>query len=395
MKQMWLKKKADKAVRRFHPWVFSGAVDRLEGGPGTGDLLRVLDAEGSFLAWGHYNPNSRIRVRLLDWREDAEVDGTWLRERLAAALELRRSMGLFKPGGACRLVFSEADYLPGLVADWFAGWVVLQAMTSGAEIWKAEAASILMELTGARGVYERSDAESRRLEGLESATGTLAGETPPAAVEFTEGGYRFLADLAGGQKTGFFLDQRVNRARVASYAAGRDVLDCFCYTGGFSVYAAGAGASSVTRIDSSAAAVEIAARNLELNGLGGIPGEAIQGDVFHVLRDMRNRGASFDLIVLDPPKFAPTRAQVSAASRAYKDINLLAMKLLRPGGVLATFSCSQGVEADLFQKIVFGATLDSGREVQILEHLSQGQDHPVRMSFPESSYLKGLIGWVL
>lgn len=390
MAQVRLKPKLDRAARRFHPWIFSGAVARVDGSPQPGDVVRVVDADGQFLAWGHFSPASQIRVRLLDWNEEATVDDGWWRARIRRAAERRGRTGAPEPT-ARRLIFSESDFIPGLIVDDYAGFSVLQALTAGVDRQKRLIADVLSEREGSRGVYERSDAEVRGLEGLDPAVGLLWGEAPSGPVEFMESGLRFLADIAGGQKTGFFLDQRDNRRIVAQYATGREVLDCFSYTGGFAVFAASAGASSITRLDSSAPALDLGGRNLAVNGLSGVKDEAVVGDVFKVLRQFRDRGRSFDLIVLDPPKFAPTKAHVPAASRAYKDINLLALKLLRPGGILATFSCSQGIDTDLFQKIVFGASLDAGREVQILRRLHQADDHPVRLSFPESDYLKGLL----
>jgi len=395
MFQIRLKRKAEKSIRRFHPWVFSGAVDRVEGEPEPGDVVRVADSDGRFLAWGHYHPRSGIRIRLLDWREEAVIDEGWWRRRLRESIDRRRDLFRRDDPDAFRLVFGESDLLPGLVIDRYAGFVVLQALTAGVERVKPLLAAALGELAWVRGVFERSDADSRRLEGLEPTVGPLWGEFPPERIEIREPGFRFWVDVVHGQKTGFFLDQRANRRIAAEYAAGREILDCFSYTGGFSIYAAGSGAGSVTMIESSAPAVDLALENFKLNNLSGRPVQTVVGDVFQVLREYRDQGRTFDLIVLDPPKFAPTRAQAAKAARAYKDINLLALKLLRPEGVLVTFSCSGGVEADLFQKIVFGAGLDAGREVQILERLTQGADHPVRLSFPESFYLKGLICRVL
>jgi len=395
MSQIRLKRSAEKSARRFHPWVFSGAVGRIEGAPGPGDTVRVVDSTGEFLAWGHYSPRSRIRVRLLDWREEAVIDEGWWRRRLRESIDRRRDLFKLDNLNAFRLVFGESDLLPGLIIDRYAGFAVLQALTAGVERVKYLLAETLGEFEWIRGVFERSDADSRRLEGLEPAAGPLWGDHPPERIEIREQGFRFLVDVVRGQKTGFFLDQRANRRIVAQYAAGREVLDCFSYTGGFSVYAVGAGAGSVTLVESSAPAVDLALANFSLNNVSGLPVQTVVGDVFRVLRECRDQGRAFDLIILDPPKFAPTRTQAAKAARAYKDINLLALKLLRPNGVLATFSCSGGVEADLFQKIVFGASLDAGREVQILEQLSQGTDHPVRLSFPESFYLKGLVCRVL
>ena len=385
-----LKNKADRAVVRRHPWIFSGAVNRVEGNPGPGDVVRVVDGTGKFLAAGHYSPRSTIRVRLLEWSEDTAIDAGWWEKRLDEALERRRAFWAGSDVDAFRLVFSESDLLPGLIVDWYAGYAVMQCLTAGVDRIKHELADILLEKTGAKGVFERSDIDARAREGLENAAGPLAGQAPPETLEIKEGGFRFLVDVIHGQKTGFFLDQRFARQKVSQYGAGRDVLDCFAYTNGFAVNVAAAGAASVVRVESSEAAVKLGEANLELNHLN-TPGESIVGDAFQVLRRFRDQRRSFDLIILDPPKFAASKASVSRASRGYKDINLLALKLLRPGGMLATFSCSQGVDADLFQKIVFGASLDAGREAQIVDRFHQGPDHPVRLSFPESYYLKGLL----
>ncbi|MEW6264862.1 MAG: class I SAM-dependent rRNA methyltransferase [Thermodesulfobacteriota bacterium] len=392
--QVRLKAKAERAARRYHPWLYSGAVDRVEGKPRPGDLVAVTDAQGDFIAWGHYS-TSNIRVRLLDWNQEARIDETWWSNRLAEAVKRRAHLAR-RPGlNAYRVVFAESDGLPGLIADYYHGWIVLQALTPGVDRLKSFLAERLLTALPAEGVFERSDADSRGLEGLESKQGPLLGSTPPDLIEIEEHGFRFLVNPAQGQKTGFYLDQRPNRRLLLDLAADKDVLDCFSYTASFSVYAYAAGAKSVVRIESSADASELGRANLELNGYGRAPGQTLVADAFRVLREFRDRDRSFDLIVLDPPKLAPTRAQVSKAARAYKDINLLALKLLRPDGLLVTCSCSSGVDADLFQKIVFGASLDAGRRVRIIGRLSQGSDHPALLSFPEAAYLKGLIGRVV
>lgn len=391
---IWLKPQADRPARRRHPWIFSGAVAKTTDKPQPGDVVQILDHQDQFVAWGHYSA-SAIAVRLLDWQAQATVDRDWWTARLHAALD-RRGHLLSRPDlNACRLVHGEADLLPGLVVDWYNGWAVLQASTPGIDRVKGLITEILMSLLPARGIYERSDMDSRRLEGLKPSLGSLVGPAPPGPVTITENSFQFQVDLIGGQKTGFFLDQRDNRRKVAAWANGRDVLDCFAYTHGFSVYCLAAGAKSVVRVESSAEAVALGGINLEINGLADSPGQTIIGDVFKVLRQFRDQDRSFDLIIVDPPKLAPTRAQVSKASRAYKDVNLLALKLLRPGGILATFSCSGGVGQDLFQKILFGAAVDAGRQVQVVDRLGPGADHPVLLSFPESDYLKGLIAMVV
>ena len=391
MAEVRLKNKSDRAVRQKHPWVFSGAVDKVIGNPAPGEVVGVCDVSGRFLAWGHFHPKSQIRLRLLDWSSESVIDQDWWLERLTSAVARRQDLMERREVTAYRLVFSESDLLPGLIADWYDGFVVLQVLTPGLENQKQFLAEALLHLTKAQGVFERSDVEVRRMEGLSPAIGLLCGQAPPSLLEILENGYRYRVDLAGGQKTGFFLDQRDNRRLVAQYATNARVLDCFSHTNGFTINALNAGAVSAVRVESSPEAAALGETNLEINGLSAAEGETIIGDVFSLLRTFRDRRLDFDLIILDPPKFAPTRAHVNAASRAYKDINLLALKLLTPGGILATFSCSGGVDADLFQKIIFGAGLDAGRDVQVIQRLGQAADHPVLLSFPESAYLKGLV----
>jgi len=386
----------DKAVREGHPWVFSGAVGRVGGDPAPGDVVRVLDSRGEFVAWGHYSPASRIRVRLLDRREDAVVDEVWWTQRLAAAIGRRREQ-LTDPRGACRLVFSEADLLPGLVIDRYGDHCVLQVHTPGAERMRAATLAQLGALLSPAAVLDRSDAEQRRLEGLADgapATVAEAAERAPA-VRISDAGLTFDVSLGAGQKTGFYIDQRLNRAAVAPWAAGRRVLDAFCYTGAFSVHAARAGAAGITLLDSSRDALEAAVAHLALNGLASVPTEVRRGNAFAELRRLRDEGRSFDMVILDPPRLAPTRSQAPKAARAYKDANLFAMKLLAPEGILATFSCSGGIEPAFFQEIVRWAAKDAGREVQVVHKLGQPFDHPVRLDLPETEYLKGLICRVL
>ena len=386
----------DKTVREGHPWVFSGAVGTVSGDPTPGEVVRVLDARGGFIAWGHYSPGSRIRVRLLDRGEDSVVDEAWWADRLAAAIGRRREQ-LIDPQGACRLVFSEADLLPGLVIDRYGDHCVLQVHTPGAERMR----SITLERLGAllcpAAVLDRSDEEQRRLEGLPALVqpDDAAAAEPPPVVRINDAGLSFDVSLGAGQKTGFYIDQRLNRAAVAAWASGRRVLDAFCYTGAFSVHAARAGAAGITLLDSSRGALEAAAGHLELNGFASVPTEIRRGNAFADLRRLRDEGRSFDMVILDPPRLAPTRSQAPKAARAYKDANLFAMKLLSPEGILATFSCSGGIEPAFFQEIVRWAAKDAGREVQILQKLGQPFDHPVRLDLPETEYLKGLICRVL
>lgn len=390
-----LKPGREKPVLHRHPWVFSGAIARVEGHPGAGDSVVVADSEGQPLACGAYSGRSQIRVRIWTWNPDEAVGADFFRERVRRSCQRREELRAANHTTAYRIVNAESDLLPGLVADRYGGYMVVQFLTAGAERWRAEILEALVELERPDGVYERSDVDVRRKEGLRLAKGPLWGREPPDIVEILEHARRFLVDIKNGQKTGFYLDQRQNRRAVARYAADREILNCFCYTGGFSVYAGAAGALRIVNVDSSAEALALARRNMALNGLKIADDEYIEGNVFQVLRGYRDEGRTFDVVILDPPKFASSRAQVEAATRGYKDINLVAMQVLRPGGILVTFSCSGLVSPDLFQKVVFGASVDAGRDAQILERLSQASDHPVLLSFPESEYLKGLICRVL
>ena len=395
MEQVRLKKGRDKAARNRHPWIFSGAIEHTTGSPEDGDVVAVHDQRGRFVAYGTLNRQSQIAVRLVSWHEDETVDRAFWQRRIGEAIARRSALADDPNTTAYRLIHAESDLLPGLIVDRYGEWLVVQLLTLGVERQKAVIVDALREILAPRGIYERSDVEVRAQEGLAPTTGTLAGEPPPETLEVLEGGHRFLVDLAGGQKTGFYLDQRENRARVARLAQGQEMLNAFSYTGAFSVYAAAAGSGPITNLDASEDALALARRQMQLNDLER-PGDRYDlGDVFEVLRLYRDQGRSFDTIVLDPPKFAPTRRHVPRASRAYKDINLLALKLLRPGGTLVTFSCSGGIHAELFQKIVFGASVDARRDVQILASLTQGPDHPILLSFPESAYLKGLVCRVL
>lgn len=387
-----LKRNRAKPVLQRHPWIYSGAIDRVEGDPADGGIVDVRDAGNNWLARGYVNQQSQIVVRLLTWEQDEQVDVAFWRTRLERAVAARQALADDPAIDAYRLVHAESDYLPGLVVDRYGDWLVVQFLTLGMERWKDEiVGSLVGLLDGVRGVYERSDVDVREKEGLEQHVGLLWGEEPPEEIEIVENGRRFLVDVRQGHKTGFYLDQRENRARLPSFCAGAEVLDAFSYVGGFSVYATAGGAKAVTLVDGSAPALDLSRRNLALNGLESAAVEYVEGNVFSVLRGYRAQECRFDVIVLDPPKFAHSGREVERASRAYKDVNLLAFQLLRPGGVLFTFSCSGAVSADLFQKIVFGAALDAGRDAQIVGHLAQGADHPVALTFPEGAYLKGLI----
>lgn len=375
-----------KTISRRHPWVYSGAIRRFEGKPGAGDLVSLFSEDGVFLARGMWNPTSSIRLRVLTW-EDEPIDSPFWRRRLSQAIQRR---GKIPAKGARRLVHAENDYLPGLIVDQYAEWVVLQALTIGMDQRKAEIGAILAGLLKPRGVYERSDGDARHREGLPDVTGVLWGEEPPALVEIEEGDYRFLVDIRAGHKTGFYLDQRENRQLLSEIVEqGAQVLNAFSYTAGFSLNAYGAGADYVLSVDASESVIGLADENLKLNGFDDAP--LIAGDAFNILRELRDEGEEYDLIILDPPKFAKSNHQVDAALRGYKDINLLAMQMIREGGLLMTFSCSGAVSADLFRKVVFGALEDSGREAQVLRQLEAPPDHPVALTFPEGAYLKGLL----
>jgi 23S rRNA (cytosine1962-C5)-methyltransferase len=388
--KLWLKRGREKSLLRKHPWVFSGAIERVQGEPSAGDTVEVLDVSGAFLAYAAYSPASQIRARTWSFAAAEAIDATFLRRRLERAIESRRRLGLLGADAACRLVFAESDGLPGLIVDRYADFVVCQFLSAGAERWRAEIADALVDLCTPRGVYERSEASARRKEGLPSHRGVLRGESPPAEIEVRMGATHWLVDVANGQKTGAYLDQQRNRARIAELAAGADVLDAFAYTGGFAITALAAGALAATLVESSAEALHTAEREAAANGVAG-GCRFVVASVFEELRRQRDDGRRYDVVVLDPPKFVHSAEQVSAGSRGYKDVNMLGLQLVRPGGLLATFSCSGHVDAALFQKIVAGAALDAGRDAQILERLSQPADHPIAIEFPEAEYLKGLV----
>jgi 23S rRNA (cytosine1962-C5)-methyltransferase len=391
MQKIILKRDRERSLLRRHPWVFSGAIDKVQGAPQLGDSVSVYANDGRFLGHGAWNPVSNIRVRIWAWREDVVVDAAFFAARLAAAIAMRERLLPTAPDGGVRLVHGESDGLPGLVVDRFGEVLVMQATSAGARRWREVIADALMSLTGARALYERSDSDVLEVEGLDAASGLLRGTLADTRITCIENGLAVEVDLAHGHKTGHYLDQRENRALVGALAADAEVLDAFCYSGGFALQALKAGARHVTAIDSSAAALAQVQRHLALNALPAERCTLLEDDVFKQLRKLRDQNRHFDVIVLDPPKFAPTAATAERAARGYKDINLLALKLLRPGGVLATFSCSGGVSADLFRKIVAGAAQDAGVDAQLLRQLHATPDHPIALAFPEGEYLKGLL----
>ena len=390
MSAIILKPGREKSLLRRHPWIFSGAIQHVGDEPISGGTVDLLSSNQQFLAKASYSPNSQIRARVWTF-ENEQVDKEFFRKRICSAIEIRQKLNVESQSNAYRLIYAESDGIPGLIVDRYGEVLVLQSLTTGSEFWKETFADLLLEETGLSTIYERSDADVRELEGLESKVGLLRGKLSSFVFPITEHNLKFNVNLQSGHKTGFYLDQCENRLRVRELAKGKDVLDGFCYTGGFTVNVLAGGAKSVLSIDSSADALALAKQNVELNDLPIEKTNFLEGDVFQLLRKFRDENRSFDMIILDPPKFAPTAAQAEKAARGYKDINLLAFKLLQPGGILVTFSCSGGVDAALFQKIIAGAALDADIDAQIIEHLSQNADHPVSLHFPEGAYLKGLV----
>lgn len=421
MHTVTLKPSKDKSLLRRHPWVYANAIDRVDGKPAPGATVIVRAHDGRFLARAAYSPHSQIRLRVWSFDENEPIDHAFFKRRVQRALAHRRAM--ISGTDAVRLVFGEADGLPGLIVDYYVaargaahtgdaaaraaeggaaapvapgdgegrGQLVCQFMAAGVEHWKGAIVAALVAATGCPNVYERSDVSIREKEGLEQTTGVLAGDAPPDTLIANENGVLYHVDVRNGHKTGFYVDQRENRALVAQYAHDRDVLNCFCYTGGFSLAALKGGAKRVVSIDSSGDALALAQRNVAANGFDAARAQWLDADAFKTLRRLVDEGERFDLIVLDPPKFAPTRDSVDRAARAYKDINLSGLKLLRPGGLLFTYSCSGAIDMDLFQKIVGGAAADAKVDARILKRLGAGVDHPLLTAFPEGEYLKGLL----
>jgi 23S rRNA (cytosine1962-C5)-methyltransferase len=393
-----LKPGREKSLLRRHPWIFSGAIQHADENIASGSTVDLLASDGAFLARAAFSRHSQIRARVWTF-EDEAVDKDFFRRKIQSAIKSRDTRNLTRDTDSYRLIYAESDGIPGMIVDRYGDVLVLQSLTAGSEYWKETIADLLLEETGLSTIYERSDADVRELEGLKPRVGVLRSsilDTRSSNIELsniviTEHNLKFNVNLESGHKTGFYLDQRANRLRARELAKDKDVLDCFCYTGGFSVNALAGGAKSVLSVDSSADALNMCKENVALNNLPADRQSSLEGDVFQLLRKFRDKARSFDMIVLDPPKFAPTSAHAEKATRAYKDINLLAFKLLRPNGILMTFSCSGGVDAGLFQKIVAGAALDADVDAQIIEHLSQRDDHPIASHFPESAYLKGLV----
>jgi len=386
-----LKKGKEKAVLQRHPWVFSGAIERVKGIPENGDIVRLLNTKGEFMAYGFFNDRSRVALRLLEWDENVAVDDAWFREKVRTAVAGRNNLLADGSTNTCRLIFSESDYLPGLIVDKYDDHLAIQILTSGIEKVMPVIIDELQKLLKPESIFDKSDASSREHEGLQTNNTALTLNSPPENVEVKENGIIYNINIAEGQKSGFYCDQRDNRRILAHYTKGKKVLDCFSYTGGFTLNSLHNGAASVTSVDSSALAIETLKENITLNKLDAKKHIAIQSDVNKQLRVFKEQEEKFDIIVLDPPKYAPSRSALDRASRAYKDLNRLAMLLLNTGGLLATFSCSGAMDMETFKQVLAWAALDAGKQLQFIYQFCQPEDHPVRASFPEGEYLKGLL----
>ncbi|MEE1946561.1 class I SAM-dependent rRNA methyltransferase [Pedobacter sp. KR3-3] len=391
MVEIKLKKGKEKAVLQRHPWVFSGALEKVKGEPKNGDVVKVLSAHNEFLAYGYFNDQSRVAVRLIEWNEEQAINKAWYVQKINQAIQARAHLLQKQDTNAYRLIFSEADFLPGLIVDKYADFLSVQILSTGIEKAKDVIIEALCEALNPKGIFDRSDATARTHEGITAENGLLWGEAPATFIEVKENGITYHINIAEGQKSGFYCDQRDNRQLLASYAKGKTVLDCFSYSGGFSLNALLQGAAQVTSVDSSALAIETLKQNIELNQFDQQIQTAIQSDVNKQLRAFKDEGKKFDIVVLDPPKYAPSRSALDRAARAYKDLNRLGLLLLESGGLLATFSCSGAVDIETFKQIIAWAALDAGKEVQVIRQFSQPEDHPVRLSFPEGEYLKGLL----
>jgi 23S rRNA (cytosine1962-C5)-methyltransferase len=391
MQTVTLKPGRDKTARQRHPWIFSGALAKKPSKVDPGEIVRITSHKDEFIAYGYFNSRSQIAVRLLEWNENHPVDMDWWHSKIRESVQRRADLMTGGATDTCRLVFGEADFLPGLIVDKYAAFLVVQALTAGIERVKKDLLPVLIDLLHPDGIFERSDSETRALEGLDESGGVLAGVEPPELLTISENGLKFQANIKSGQKTAFYIDQRDNRKEASTLARGCHLLDCFSYSGAFSVYCLKGGAKSATLVDSSSHGLELARANLKANQLDTAAVDFVQEDVFEALRRYRREGRYFDMIILDPPKFAPTKSSLKKALSAYKDINLQAAHLLKPGGILMTFSCSGAVDLQTLQTVLFWASADSGRQIQILKTLSQGRDHPRLATFPESEYLKGFV----
>ncbi|UCQ12991.1 23S rRNA (cytosine(1962)-C(5))-methyltransferase RlmI [Edwardsiella tarda] len=384
-----LAKGREKSLLRRHPWVFSGAVARIEGNAASGETLDICDHQGKWLAHAAYSPQSQIRARVWSFNRDERIDQAFFERRLQQAQRWRDWLAERDDLTGYRLIAGESDGMPGITIDRFQNTLVLQLLSAGAEYQRATLLAALHTCYPQCAIYDRSDVAVRKKEGLPLTQGPISGELPPDLLPIREHGMQILVDIKGGHKTGFYLDQRDSRLAARRFARDAHVLNCFSYTGAFAISALMGGCTQVTSVDTSQAALDIARQNVELNGLDLARAEFLRDDVFQLLRRYRDEGKTFDLIVMDPPKFVENKSQLAGACRGYKDINMLALQLLRPGGVLLTFSCSGLMPTDLFQKILADAAVDAGRDIQFIEQYRQAADHPVIASYPEGLYLKG------
>ncbi|MBV7299218.1 class I SAM-dependent methyltransferase [Enterovibrio paralichthyis] len=390
---VYLVKGREKSLRRRHPWVFSRGIQRVEGKPSLGQTVDVYDHQGQWLARGAFSPNSQIRVRVWSFEQE-DINVEFFKNRLQQAQGLRDTLAARDGLTGYRLIAAESDGLPGITIDRYENFLVCQLLSAGAEAQKDNLVAAMVELYPECSIYERSDVSVRKKEGLKERTGVLHGEMPPASVVIEENGVKISVDITGGHKTGFYLDQRDSREASVKYVNGKRVLNCFCYTGGFGLYALKGNAAEVINVDVSQPALDIAKANAEMNGFDVSKAQFVNADVFKLLREFRDAGEKFDVVIMDPPKFAESKAQLTGACRGYKDINMLAMQILKPGGTLLTYSCSGLMDNALFQKIIADAALDAHRDVQFIERFEQAADHPIDSAYPEGFYLKGFACYV-
>ncbi|KLV08752.1 class I SAM-dependent methyltransferase [Photobacterium ganghwense] len=391
---IYLVKGREKSLRRRHPWVFSRGIQRVEGKPSLGETVEIFDHKGEWLARGAFSPQSQIRVRVWTFDRNEAIDVNFFIKRLKTAQGLRDILADRDGLTGYRLIAAESDGLPGITIDRYQDFLVCQLLSAGAEAQKEALIEALNTCYPECSIYERSDVAVRKKEGLKQRTGVLSGEEPPKFVTIEENGVKINVDIVGGHKTGFYLDQRDSRQAAVKYVNGKRVLNCFCYTGGFGLYALKGGASQVVNVDVSQPALDTARMNAEMNGYPLENAEFLNADVFKLLREYRDRGELFDVVIMDPPKFAESKSQLVGACRGYKDINMLAMQILKPGGTLLTYSCSGLMDNNLFQKIIADAALDANREVQFIERFAQAADHPLDSAYPEGFYLKGFACYV-
>ena len=389
MERITLKSGKERSLINRHPWVFSGAIQDAPKNLAAGDLVSVYGSKGQFLGNGYYNSESQISVRIYSWHKKEVLNKDFLSWKIRESIQRREHIDRSSTN-CIRLVAHDADFLPGLVIDQYGDWVSFQILSAGMERHRKDIIQTIKELIDPAGLVERSDEAIRKKEGMEPRKEVIFGDLPKGGIPVLENNMKLLVDVWEGHKTGFYIDQRDARATIKEYSKGKRVLNCFCYTGGFTIAAGIGGASEITSVDERLPALELAEKNYHLNELPGDP-EFIQGDVFKYLRSLKDEGRTFDFIILDPPKFASSKKNVNGACRGYKDLNLIAWQLLAPGGYLATFSCSGLISRDLFQKVVFGSAIDAKCDAQIIKTLSQSEDHPTRISFPESLYLKGFL----